>query len=82
LSPLFQRYIGIDYSGAQTSDSGLPGLRVYVADTSSEPEEIMQPVVGRKHWTRRAIAEWLCGELAEDIPTLVGIDHGFSFPLA
>jgi hypothetical protein len=29
----------------------------------------------------RGIAEWLVERLAEDAPTLVGIDHGFSFPL-
>ena len=26
-------------------------------------------------------AEWLVERLAENVPTLVGIDHGFSFPL-
>jgi hypothetical protein len=35
----------------------------------------------RKYWTRRGIAEWLVERLAEDAPTLVGIDHGFSFPI-
>jgi ATP-dependent DNA ligase len=35
----------------------------------------------RKYWTRRGIAEWLVERLSEDTPTLVGIDHGFSFPL-
>ena len=35
----------------------------------------------RKYWTRKGIAEWLVERLAEDVPTLVGIDHGFSFPL-
>ncbi|MGL4440044.1 MAG: DUF262 domain-containing protein [Bosea sp. (in: a-proteobacteria)] len=35
----------------------------------------------KKYWTRRGIAEWLVERLAEDVPTLVGIDHGFSFPL-
>ena len=35
----------------------------------------------RKYWTRKGIAEWLVERLAEDAPTLVGIDHGFSFPL-
>ena len=29
----------------------------------------------------KGIAEWLVERLAEDMPTLVGIDHGFSFPL-
>ena len=28
---LFERYIGIDYSGASTSDTRLKGLRVYEA---------------------------------------------------
>jgi len=35
----------------------------------------------RKYWSRKAIAEWLVERLSEDAPTLVGIDHGFSFPL-
>ena len=35
----------------------------------------------RKYWTRKGIAEWLVERLAEDAPTLVGMDHGFSFPL-
>ena len=39
------------------------------------------PPSPRKYWTRRGIAEWLVERLAKDAPTLVGIDHGFSFPL-
>jgi len=35
----------------------------------------------RKYWTRHGIAEWLVCELFIDMPTLVGIDHAFSFPL-
>ena len=41
----------------------------------------MPPPSRRKYWTRRGIAEWLLERLAESMPTLVGIDHGFSFPL-
>jgi hypothetical protein len=40
------------------------------------------PASPRKYWTRRGIAGWLCKELSRETPTLVGIDHGFSFPLA
>jgi hypothetical protein len=29
--PVFTRYIGIDYSGAETPTASLKGLRVYVA---------------------------------------------------
>jgi hypothetical protein len=78
----FERYIGIDYSGAETADSSLSGLRVYVSASSERPQEQMPPPSNRKYWTRRGIAQWLCAELSKEIPTLAGIDHGFSFPLA
>lgn len=80
-SPAFDRYIGVDYSGAQTAISSLKGLRIYLADRASPPVEMPPPLSPRKYWTRRGIAEWLVERLAEDRPTLVGIDHGFSFPL-
>jgi hypothetical protein len=77
----FNRYIGVDYSGAQTCDSSLRGLRVYAADHSSEPREVAPPPSLRRYWTRKGMAEWLAEKLLEEPPTLVGIDHGFSFPL-
>ena len=79
--PAFARYIGIDYSGAQTPRDSLKGLRVYVAEGDAVPVEVPPPPSPRKYWTRKGIAEWLVEKLAEDVPTLVGIDHGFSFPL-
>jgi hypothetical protein len=78
---VFDRYIGIDYSGAQTPTSSLRGLRVYMADRASPPCEVLPPASPRKYWTRRGIAEWLTARLVEDQLTLVGIDHGFSFPV-
>ena len=79
--PAFARYIGIDYSGAQTPTASLKGLRVYLAEGGAAPVEVLPPPSPRKYRTRRGIAEWLVDRLAEDAPTLVGIDHGFSFPL-
>lgn len=79
--PIFSRYIGIDYSGAKTPTSSLPGLRVYLSEQDSPPTEIQPPPSPRKYWTRRGIAEWLSDMLNEETSTLVGIDHGFSFPL-
>ena len=35
----FDFYIGIDYSGAQMPTSSLKGLRVYMADRKSPPNE-------------------------------------------
>lgn len=77
----FSRYIGIDYSGAETPESSLKGLRVYCAVGESVASEVPPPSSPRKYWTRRGIAHWLAERLAEDVPTIVGIDHGFSFPL-
>jgi hypothetical protein len=77
----FSRYIGIDYSGAKTADDSLKGLRIYQATTKELPEEVTPPPGKRKYWTRRGLAELLARWLAEEVPTLVGIDHSFSFPL-
>jgi hypothetical protein len=79
--PAFDRYIGIDYSGAETPTASLKGLRLYLAERDVPPVEVLPPPSLKKYWTRRGIAEWLVDKLAEDKPTLVGIDHGFSFPL-
>lgn len=77
----FARTIGIDYSVAQTPTASLKGLRAYLAESGSPPVEVLPPPSPKKYWTRRGIAEWLVERLTEDTPTLVGIDHGFSFPL-
>jgi hypothetical protein len=52
-----------------------------MAEGDRPPTKVLPPPSPRKYWTRRGIAEWLVEKLAEDVPTLVGIDHGFSFPL-
>ena len=36
----------------------------------------------KKYWTREAIAHWLVETLSDGPATIVGIDHGFSVPLA
>jgi hypothetical protein len=81
MNPAFERYIGIDYSGAETPKSSLKGLRVYAADRLTAAQEVEPPPSPRKYWTRKGVAEWLVRKLFEEPPTLVGIDHGFSFPL-
>jgi len=79
--PQFERYIGIDYSGAKTPTSSLPGLRIYAADGTSQPKEMLPPPLPRKFWTRHGVAEFLQMELLGLQRLLVGIDHAFSFPL-
>ena len=79
--PQFARYLGLDYSGAATPASSLKGLRLYSATPKLSPSEVLPPPSPHKYWTRRGLAEWLADELRAGPPTLVGIDHGFSFPL-
>src|ERR1017187_2343001 len=59
----FTRYIGIDYSGVETADSSCKGLRVFMAEGSSTPEQVQPPPSPRRYWTRRGLAEWLCGTI-------------------
>ena len=47
----------------------------------SAPVEILPPPSPRTYWTRKGVSGWLVERLAKDVATLVGIDHGFSFPL-
>ncbi len=44
----FARYIGIDYSGAETPTASLKGLRVYMAEQDAKPVEIPDSLVDRK----------------------------------
>jgi hypothetical protein len=82
MNPHFIRYIGIDYSGAETPVSSLKGLRVYEANPATATQEVQPAPSPRKYWTRKGIANWLVAQLHQRPPMLVGIDHGFSFPLA
>ncbi len=41
--PNFNRYVGVDYSGAQTPGAGLKGLRVYRAERVSVPVDVLPP---------------------------------------
>jgi len=60
LNAAFERYIGIDYSGAETPKSSLKGLRVYEADRLTAAHEIEPPPCPRKYWTRGALLNgWL-----------------------
>ena len=78
----FVRTIGIDYSGAATPTTRLNNLAVYCADGDAPPQLVHPPADALGRWTRREIAGWLVEHLQEqDIPTLVGIDHSFSFPI-
>src|ERR1700730_4394988 len=52
----YARYIGIDYSDAETPSASRKGLRVYLAEGDALPVEVAPPPSPRKYWTRRGIA--------------------------
>ena len=78
----FERYIGIDYSGAQTAESRLKALQVFEASGIEEPVKISTPTAGAKNWTRLEVAQYCRKTLASGEPVIIGIDHGFSFPMS
>lgn len=79
---LFRNYIGIDYSGAKTPTESLKGLQVYATNDAEDPRVVKPPSELKRHWSRQAVAEYLITYLSGAGPTVVGIDHGFSFPQA
>src|SRR5258706_10874466 len=44
----FDRYVGIDYSGAQEPTSSLKGLRIYLADRLAPPFEVLPPPIAEE----------------------------------
>ena len=70
----------MDYSGAKTPTSRLKGLRVFKATLNSEPMKVKSPA-GRK-WTRKEIAHWCLEQLKDKDPVIIGIEHGFSYPMS
>ena len=78
----FHRYIGIDYSGSGLPTRSYADLAVCTVCDDGSHEFPRYKKGGPEHWSRENIAEWLVDRLNEqNTPTLVGIDHAFSFPL-
>ena len=78
----FHRYIGIDYSGAQTPESRLKALQVYEASRNEGPIKVSTPTAGAKNWTRLEVAQYCQKALESGELVIIGIDHGFSFPMS
>lgn len=81
----FERFIGIDYSGAKTSASRLSAIQGYVCDRGPEPILVSSPVStagGTRNWCRQEVAEFVIAEARSGRPLIAGIAHGGSFPLS
>lgn len=79
---MFDHYIGIDYSGAKAPVSRLQALQVFAATPASSPVRVSVPSAGAQNWCRKDLAAWCMRALTDDGRTIMGIDHGFSFPVS
>jgi len=79
--PRFQKYIGVDYSGAKGPDGRLPGLRVFSAEPAGDAMKKYSDLANPTwNWTRRLLGDYLFNELTSTSHVIIGIDHAFSFP--
>jgi hypothetical protein len=76
LDTSFDRYVGIDWSGA--AQPGYAGVAV-ASCAAGRMAPVLVPPPG-KTWTRSAVLDWLRGELAKPQRLLVGFDFAFALP--
>lgn len=72
----FDRYIGIDWSGA--AQAGYAGVAIASCAAGRAAPALVAPP-GRT-WTRGAVLDWLRAELAKPQRLLVGFDFAFALP--
>ena len=77
---MFDRYIGIDYSGVGWNHYSYSRLAVCTVDADGSHDFPRFRTGGPENWSRENIAKWLVEQLKQSPLTLVGIDHAFSFP--
>ena len=82
---MFEKFVGIDYSGSGTPITRTPGLQVYVATNDRLPKRLnpsFTPAGRTRNWCRKEVAEWLIGQANSDKPFIAGLDFSFSLPLS
>jgi len=77
---MFDRYVGIDYSGASTPIKRNKGLQVFSANGTNAPKKIRTAVGPTLNWNRKEVTHWCLELLKNKDPVIIGIDHAFSFP--
>nr|CRH05208.1 Conserved protein of unknown function [Candidatus Magnetococcus massalia] len=75
-------FIGIDYSGAATATSPLKNIQAYIAYPGHPPPPVLPNTAEQrsKYWSRQQLTHWLTEQI-QSRACLIGIDHGFSFPM-
>ncbi len=81
----FDRFIAIDYSGSGSPTGANPGISVWAMSLKDPSPQIVEDPnrgPGRIHWSRHNLNAWLVELVTEKAPpTLIGIDHGFAWPV-
>lgn len=84
-SRLFHHYIGIDYSGAARATTRNRSIQVFSCTPATEPQIVHSIATTRtkpRNWNRVEVLQWLVQFLKQHPSTIIGMDHGFSFPIS
>jgi hypothetical protein len=77
-APAFDRFVGVDWSGA--TGRNYSGIAVADCHTGTEPPTLVEPP-GRR-WRRTDFADWMGAQAGQGERLLVGIDCAFTLPAA
>jgi hypothetical protein len=77
MSPDFELFIGIDWSGAKGSSHR--GIAVSEAEAGQSVPSIISPPADARSWSRTSVTEYLIKKSGER-KTLAGIDFAFCYP--
>ncbi|HEX8526631.1 MAG TPA: hypothetical protein VF689_06625, partial [Allosphingosinicella sp.] len=76
MTPRFQRFAAIDWSGAKGRRH--KGIAIAVCEAEGGPPRLVRP---GHVWSRTEVLDWLVSTAA-DAPTLYGFDFSFAPPIA
>jgi hypothetical protein len=76
--PVFERFVGVDWSGAQGRNYSGIAVAECVAGTAAPA--LVQPATRR--WRRTDFVDWLVGQVSDRRRMLIGIDCAFALPAA
>lgn len=78
MSPVFQQFIAVDWSGARGPK--LPGLQMAVCRPGRGSPRLVKPPSPLKTWTRSAVLEHIAKQGTSDGPVFAGFDMSVAFP--
>ncbi len=76
--PAFERFVGVDWSGAQ--GRAYSGIAVAECGAGTGAPVLVQPPTRR--WRRTDFVDWVIGQASDERRMLIGIDCAFALPAA